>query len=279
MYLGIDIGGTKTLIASLDDNGTITQKIRFETPKDYDLFILSVKRAAGELTHKDFTAGGVGAPGRIDRRDGSGISFGNLPWQNVPIDTDIEKIFNCPVIVENDAKMAGLSEAMMVKDTYNRVLYITVSTGIGYGLIVNQQIETAIGDTGGRKLLAEHKGKLVPWESFASGRAIVERYGKRAEDIHDEKTWKAIVRDLKPGILELIAVTEPEVIVFGGSVGTYFERWGKLLTTELKKYETPFLPLPDLRGAARPEEAVLFGCYDLAKATFRKAETHRANAR
>src|SRR4029077_13682232 len=100
-----------------------------------------------------------------------------------------------------------------------------------------------IGDGGGRTILLEHEGKLVPWEDFVSGRAIVARYGKRAEEINDQATWKAIVRELKLGFLELIAVMQPDVIVVGGSVGNYFERFKKPLEEMLKQYETPLVPI------------------------------------
>lgn len=271
MYVGVDIGGTKTLLASLDDNGVITQKIRFETPKKYDFFLHELRFALHKLDTQEFHAGGVGAPGKIDRKHGRGEWFPNIGWKDVPLQHDIERILKCPVVLENDAKMAALSEAMMVKDRFSKVLYITVSTGIGYGLVVDQEIETSIADLGGSSILLEHHGRLTPWESFASGKAIVSRYGKRAEDIHDQATWRKIVRDLKPGLLELIAVTEPEVVVFGGSVGTFFDRYGKLLQEEIEKHRTPLVTLPELRGACRPEEAVLYGCYDLAKTTYGKA--------
>lgn len=284
MYLGVDIGGTKTLVASLDDHGVITEKIRFETPKTYEEFLDNFKTAKSQLKCYDYQSGGVGAPGIIDRVRGCGLWFGNLTWENVPLDADIERIMKCPIIVENDAKMAALSEAMLLKHKYSKVLYVTISTGIGYGLVVDQKIVSSIGDGGGRKMLVEHRGKLVPWESFASGRAIVARYGKKAQDITDAATWRAIVRDLKLGLLELIAVTEPEVIVFGGSVGAYFDRFGKYLEEELEKYKTPLVNLPHLVAAQRPEEAVLFGCYDLARETFDakrggQKKEHRANAR
>lgn len=273
MYAGIDIGGTKTLVAAIDDNGVILNKIRFETPQDYDLFILSIRRAIRELQIDDFQAAGVGMPGKADEH-GRGIWYGNLKWHNVPIQHDIEKAFHCPVVVENDAKMAALSEAMLLKE-YSKVLYVTVSTGIGYGLVVDQKIDENIGNYGGTALLVEHHGKLTPWESFASGRAIVERYGKRAADITDKTTWEAIARDLTKGLVELIAVSEPDVIVFGGSVGAYFSHFGKLLESELQRYKTPLVKLPKLRPAERPEEAVLYGCYDLAKATYgRKSHAH-----
>jgi predicted NBD/HSP70 family sugar kinase len=268
MYAGVDIGGTKTLVAALDDNGVIVEKIRFETPKTYEAFLDEFKKAFKQLEHHDFSAGGVGAPGKIDPVRGCGVWFGNLTWENVPLDHDIERIMHCPMVVKNDAQMAALSEAMLLKETYHKVLYVTVSTGIGYGLVVDGVIDEALSAHGGKNILVEHHGRLVPWESFASGRAIVKRYGKRASEITDEKTWRAIVRDLRPGLLELIAITEPEVIVFGGSVGTYFDRWGTLLQAELDKLKTPLVSVPKLMSAQRPEEAVLFGCYDLAKETF-----------
>ena len=186
----------------------------------------------------------------------------------MPLQADVERICHCPIVVENDAKLAALSEAMLLKDRYRKVLYITVSTGIGIGLAVDGAIDTSIGSGGGRTILLEYRGKMTPWEDFASGHAIVERYGKMAVDITDEKTWRAIARDLAKGLIEVIALTEPEVIVFGGSVGVYFERYGKLLAEELKAYELPLVKIPALREAQRPEEAVVYGCYDLAKQRF-----------
>jgi predicted NBD/HSP70 family sugar kinase len=268
MYAGIDIGGSKTLAASLDDNGVILQKIRFETPKNYDEFLAQLATAFGTIEAKDFRAAGVGAPGSIDRKHGRGVSFGNLGWRDIPLAADIEQIVHCPVVIENDAKLAALSEAMLVKDAYDKVLYVTVSTGIGLGLVVNQMIDTSFGDGGGRTMLVEHNDKLVPWESFASGHAIVERYGKMAKDIDDEQTWRSIARDLSVGFLELIALTQPGIVVIGGSVGTHFKKYEKLLVSELKKYETPLFCIPPIIGAARAEEAVLYGGYDLAKATY-----------
>ncbi len=272
MYVGVDVGGTKTLVATLTNDGVIREHRKFPTPHNYQHFLLELAHSVAFLTTQDFVACGVGiAATNIDRHRGLGVNFGNLPWRNVPVLADVEKIVHCPTVMENDAKLAGLSEAMLLKHEYSRVLYVTVSTGIGYGFTVDGVIDTNIGDGGGRAIVLEHKGKFVPWESFASGHAIVERYGKRAEDIHDDKTWQAICRDLGLGLSELIAVTQPEVIVIGGSVGTYFDRYRHLLAEELKRYKTPLVKIPVLRGAQRPEEAVVFGCYDLAKATFGKA--------
>jgi predicted NBD/HSP70 family sugar kinase len=269
MYAGVDVGGSKVLAAVLDDNGVITEHVKFPTPQAYDEFLSELAKTVADFTTKEFKAAGLAIPVTVfDRARGVAVNFGNLPWQNVPIHTDIEKLLHCPTVVENDAKLGGLSEAMLLKDTYHKVLYVTVSTGIGYALIVDGNIDTSLGDGGGRTMLLEHDGKIVPWETFASGQAIVERYGKKAADITDEATWRRIVRDLSVGFLELISMTEPEVIVVGGSVGTYFERYGSYLTEELNKYHLPLLPIPPIVGAQRPEEAVVYGCYDLARQTY-----------
>jgi len=275
MYVGIDIGGTKTLVAVLNEHGVIKERTKFPTPKNYDHFLLELRHALAHFKHHDFKAGGVGMPVTVfDRDHGRGVNFGNLPWKNVNIQHDIERICECPIVLENDAKLAALSEAMLLKHKYSKVLYVTISTGIGIGLVVNGVIDTNIGDGGGRALQLEHRGHTMPWEDFASGRAIVERYGKRAEDIHDHETWVKICRDLAKGFTQLIAIAEPEVIVIGGSVGTYFDRYGRILKAEIAKYHIPLLTMPDLHQAKRPEEAVIYGCYDYAKQKFSHAAAH-----
>lgn len=268
MYLGIDVGGTKTLVASLTDAGVITESKTFPTPKRYDHFLLELKHCLSHFKTKDFKAAGIGLPGRIDRELGYFIRGGNITWKNEHVRPDITRIAHAPVVVENDAKLAALSEAMLLKDKYTHVLYITISTGIGAGVVVNQRLDPDYLNMESGHAVFEHKGKMMVWEKFASGKAIVERYGKKAADINDQATWKAIVRDFIPGFMSLIANVQPEVIVVGGSVGTHFQKYGKLLKTELKKYETPLTPIPTLCKAQRPEEAVIYGCYDLAKSIF-----------
>jgi predicted NBD/HSP70 family sugar kinase len=269
MYIGVDVGGTKTLVAVLNGQGVIKEKTVFPTPDSYAHFLKEIETCQHTFKTKDFKAGGVGIPSTIFNRDtGVAVRFGNLPWKNVSLQPDLEKIFACPIAVENDAKLAGLSEAMLLKDTYSKVAYVTVSTGIGYALINKGVIDTSVGDGGGRTIMLDHKGKLMAWEDFASGRAITERYGKKAAEITDEATWKEISRNLAKGFVHLIAILQPEVIVIGGGVGTHFDRFGKLLTDELEKYKLPLNELPKLLPAGRPEEAVIYGCYDYAKQVY-----------
>ena len=268
MYLAIDIGGTKTLVATLNDDGVIIERVRFETPKKYKDFVSELASTVAKISTNNFVACGVGVPGRLDRQRKTCIAMGNLPWKNVPIHDDVARIVPCPVIIENDAKLAGLSESMLLKGKYGRVLFVTISTGIGIGLIVNQTIDPGLADSEGGQVLVEHGGKMEYWEEVASGEAIVRRYGKRAHDITDKATWKRIAHDIGLGLSDLISVIQPEVIVIGGSVGCYFDRFKEPLLEMLHRYELPITKVPPIIGAARPDDAVLYGCYDLAKSTY-----------
>jgi len=269
MYLGIDIGGTKTLVASLDNRGAITESIKFPTPKEYALFLKELSIAVANLSTKEFIACGVAVPGRVDREKGIAVAFGNLPWTNVPIRHDLHHMLKCPVVVDNDANLAGLSEAMLLRQ-YDCVLYVTVSTGIGTGIITNQKIDPEFADSEGGSIMLEHKGKIMQWEDFASGRAIVKRFGKRADEIEDEKTWKIITKDIAIGLFDLVTFIQPDAVVLGGGVMTHLDRFDDLLMKDLKRFETPMTPLPPILRAQRPEEAVVYGCYDLAKSTYGK---------
>ena len=120
-------------------------------------------------------------------------------------------------------------------------------------------------DSESGQILLEHDGKMRTWESFASGKAIVKKYGKRASEIEDERIWRAISKNIALGLVQLIAVVQPDVIVIGGGVGSHFEKFKKPLNEILKKYETPMVTIPPVVGAINAEEAVVYGCYHLAK--------------
>jgi predicted NBD/HSP70 family sugar kinase len=269
MYLGIDIGGTKTLVAALNEHGEILVSLRFETPKDYDAFLHELKHVLrDEMPIQDFRAGCVAAPGTIDRKRGRFERGGNLHWRNVPLQRDIERLTGCPMLIENDANLAGLSEAMLLREQHQKVLYVTISTGIGTGFIVDQKIDPGMADSEGGEILLQRGNKTVTWESFASGKAIYARYGRKASEINDKRTWEAIAKDLAVGFTDLLAVTEPDVVVIGGGVGHYLEKFHGLLIARLKAIATPMVPIPPILKAQRPDEAVVYGCYDLARSVY-----------
>jgi len=263
MYLGIDVGGTKTLVTSLTNEGVIKEEFRFPTPKDYQEFLAEVATNVAQLSTKDFRACGIGIPGIVDNR-GHGMNFGHLSWHDVPVQADIERIAHCPVAIENDAKLAGLSEAMLVKE-YRRVLYVTVSTGIGIGYIVDQHIDPNLRTDEGGHILLEHRGKYRRWEEFAAGSAIVREFGKPLKDINNQHDLRIIARNIAIGLIDHIAILTPDLIVIGGSVGTHFPKYSEYLQEYLEKYDSPMIQLPKIQAAQRPEKAVVYGCFDLAK--------------
>ncbi len=213
----------------------------------------------------------MAVPGRLDRDKGLALGYGTLKWSEAPIEADVERLANCPIVIENDAKLAGLSEASLIKKEFKNVLYVTIGTGISSALITDGKINAALADSEGGQILVDYHGRMMQWEDISSGQAIVRRFGKKANEIDDATTWKLIAHDLSLGLIDLIAVIQPEVIVMGGGVNTNFEKYLPYLQKELKKYETPLVPLPPIRKAARPDEAVLYGCYELTKEKYAHA--------
>ncbi len=273
MYITLDIGGTKTLIAAVNNNGEIVEEAKFPTPNKYDHWLLELRNAAAHMEHKEYKAGGIACPGTIDRQHGRIVEQPNLPWLNEPLQADCEKVFKCPVIIENDANLAALSEAMLHPD-YERVLYVTISTGIGTGVVFKQRLDPGMLNSEGGQVLLEHKGRYTTWEKLSAGRMLFKHFGKRVGDIpaDDTAAWKYIVRHLTLGLFTNIAVTQPQLVIIGGSIGTYFERYGKLLQSELDKHRIPVVPIPKVVAAQRPERCVTYGCYELAKQTYGHAD-------
>jgi predicted NBD/HSP70 family sugar kinase len=267
MYLAVDIGGTKTLLACFDKSGKVTEQVKFPTPHDYGAFLADLQHSIDKLAVKDFQKAAVAVPAKLDRDRGIAIAFGNLDWEYIPIEADIERIVNCPVLIENDAKLAGLSEALLVKDEFNKVLYVTISTGIGGALIIDGIIDPRFADMEVGQILLEHQGKLRDWEDFASGRAIQKKYSKRVSDIpdEDEQAWYGIARNIAIGLIDLMATLTPEVVILGGGVGAHLDKFKDRLVEELKIYENPMFTIPPIRQAVRSEEAVIYGCYELIK--------------
>ncbi|PID32183.1 hypothetical protein CR970_01880 [Candidatus Saccharibacteria bacterium] len=267
MYATIDIGGTKTLITVFTAHGEAKESVKFPTPRDYDQFKSELSAALQGLEHHDFQAACVAAPGRIDHKNGVAMVFGNLPWVNAPIQADVESVLHCPAILENDAKLAALSEALLVRDQYRKVLYVTISTGIGGGLVIDGQIDPDFDSIEIGQMLLEYDGELRRWEEFASGKAFQAKYNMRVGDMPDDNNgaWYWFARNIAIGMVHLAATLAPEVIIVGGGAGGHLDKFQERLAEQLKIYETPLLTMPPIQVAKRPEEAVVYGCYDLAR--------------
>lgn len=265
MYLGIDIGGTKTLLGRFTKDGDLQETLKFPTPADYTEFLFLLANNVARITTKPWKLACVGAPGKVNHATGVVEVFGNLRWTNTPLLSNIHSIANCQVLLENDAKLAGLSEARLLKPIPHKVLYITISTGIGGSLVIDGTLDQDLTDSEVGWMLHEHNGKVVTWESFVSGKAILKRFGKMASQITDPHVWKLISHDMALGLIDINAMVQPNIVIIGGGVGAHFAKFKKPLSDELKKYESTLVRAPKLVGAKNAEQAVLLGCYQLMK--------------
>lgn len=265
MYLGIDIGGTKTLIGRFTKDGQLQEMLKFPTPARYQDFVKELAYNVARITTKPWKLACVAAPGTINHKTGVVEAFGNLTWKNVALVHDVHAITNSDVLIENDAKLAGLSEARLLKPPLHKVLYVTISTGIGAAVVIDGNLDRDLTDGEVGWMLHERDGKMVTWESFASGKAITKRFGKMAKDITDPHVWKIISHDIALGLIDVSAVIQPDIIIIGGGVGSHFARFKMPLKAALKEYESPLVKAPKVVGAKNPEHAVLFGCYQMMK--------------
>ena len=266
MIIGVDIGGTKTSIASFSESGKLLEEKHFETPEDYNDFLTTLYKHALSLDIKKAKIACVAVPGFIDRKKGIVYRLGNLPWQNKSIKRDISELFAVAVYIENDSKLAALAEARIIQSTYRRVLYITLSTGIGTALVIDGKLSKDVIDSEAGKMPLLHEGKITPWEDFASGRAFFERYGKRAVDVEDEKIWKEYSRYVNCGLGILCATYQPEVVIFGGGLGQRLTRFKPHLEQYLEKNLYPIIRQPsELLSTHYRSQSVIYGCYAYAK--------------
>jgi glucokinase len=152
--LGIDIGGTKLAVVVADDRGRLLHKIRQPThahqgPQAVMQKMLSlVRRILNEasLSAADIVCMGVSCPGPVNTETGVIYSPPNLPgWGEISLKVILEQEFGIPAKFENDANAAALAEMMFGAGMdYKNMIYLTMSTGIGGGVIIDRRY------TGGR---------------------------------------------------------------------------------------------------------------------------------
>jgi glucokinase len=263
MLVAVDTGGTKTLVATFSRSGKILRDQRFPTPRDPQEYLELLGTTILELTEdKTIDAISVAIPGVT--RGNVVVWCTNLSWFDFRVGTELKKRFKCPIFVENDANLAGLAETKALPKKFDNSLYITVSTGIGMGLIVDHKIHPALDIAEPEHMLLEYDGKLREWGSFASGRSIRKTYDSYARDIHDRHIWNQIADKISRGLLVLIPTINPDIIIIGGSIGTYFDRYEHALTKLLRERLYKHIVVPPIRQAVHPEEAVVYGCYYFA---------------
>ncbi|MFZ1249609.1 MAG: ROK family protein [Candidatus Saccharimonadales bacterium] len=264
-YLCVDFGGTKTLVCIIDDQKNITTEVRFETPEHYPDFVERLSQEIRNLPEK-FTSGVMSVPGLIDQTTGTILALGNRAWQNFPLHADLQERTGVNMHLLNDARLGALAEGVALKDQFSKVLFITVSTGIGGGLCVNGTLDHSLDDTEFGKMPLMYEGTYQPWEEFASGRAIVATYNQRASDITDPTIWQEVAGKLAVGLGPLIAVLQPEAIVFGGGAGQQADKFKDFLRDAVEPRLHPVIRKPKAYLATQIKDVnVIHGCYYYAK--------------
>lgn len=274
MYIGIDIGGSKILLGLANAQGRILSTQKLPTPADGRSGLHVIEYRIRELLDgRPLFAIAVSAPGPLDFKTGTILNPPNQhEWHNVPIGPELRRLFKVPVVVENDANAAGLAEAISgAGQTHGTVLYVTISTGIGTGLIIEDEVYHGANDTEGGHITIQPGGPQCGcgghghFESVVSGRAIQRRFGRPASAITDAGTWDLIAKDMALGLANLIAITAPDIVVLGGGVSVHWKRFNKPLLAHLKEVASLQYPLPPIVPAKRIETAPLYGTILLAK--------------
>ena len=183
-FLGFDIGGTKCSIVLGDRNFTIHEKIVFatQTERGYQEIINDFKNHVCHLFEKydkkNLVKIGISCGGPLDSEKGVIYSPPNLPgWDSVPIVEIFKKEFNVDVQVQNDANACALAEWLMGADAGTKnMIFMTFGTGMGAGLILNEQLYAGTNDLAGEVghiRMAEDGpvgfGKAGSFEGFCSG--------------------------------------------------------------------------------------------------------------
>jgi predicted NBD/HSP70 family sugar kinase len=261
MIVAVDTGGTKTLIAGFNRAGEIVEQFKFPTPKTPHEYIEVLCRHLGEhFGGKHVDALSIAMPGIVD--DGVAIWCNNLKWKNFDVAQALRGILRgAPIYVENDANLGGLAEARQLDPPSDSVFYVTVSTGIGSGIITDGHINHALRFSEAGRTKVEFKGKIREWETFASGKAIRRDFHKYGADITSKRTWNQIADRISRGLIATIPVLQPATIVIGGSMGTHFDHYGPELRRLVDGHLPEHIPTPRIVKATHPEEAVIYGCY------------------
>src|SRR6266851_4722452 len=170
MLAGIDLGGTQVRVALARSDGRLIASVKTKTPLlktpqgMVDWAAAEIDRLRG---NQKVTSIAIGAPGPIDLKRGILVNPPNLPWRNVPLVSMLGRATGAKVHLANDADMAGLGEFYHGAGRGTRhMVYITWSTGIGGGLIIDGRLHA--GPSSAEPDWAIAPGRSEPWNGCGS---------------------------------------------------------------------------------------------------------------
>lgn len=253
-YIGIDVGGTNLKAGLVDESGKILAVERtpldFHGAEDFAATLASLARKVAGDARADYV--GVGLPGAVD---GGTVRFTtNIPMENVPLETLFRYHLDLPLLLGNDADCAAVGEYFGGAGRGTRdFAVVTLGTGIGVGLILNEKLRCGDASSEGGHLSVVHGGALCNcgrrgcWERYASATALIEQT-KAAMAAHPESMLHALaeknggvegrtafeaalagdetalavcrtyVEYLADGVVSLVNILRPEAVAIGGGV-------------------------------------------------------------
>jgi glucokinase len=258
--VGIDLGGTRMRAALFDDELQLLD--RREVPTNAkrgrdDTLERMLELVRGVLsTDKPVSGIGISAPGPSNPKTGVLVAPPNLPgWHNVPLVEILQQEFGYPAYLGNDANVAALAEtAIGAARGYRHVIFVTISTGIGGGIICDGRLllgrDGLAAEVGHMPLVIGAEERVTTLEKEAAGPALARKVRARIEQGEKSLVSEIVGGDLDKisggvvgraaeqgdalalsvvrragwvvglGITSLLHVFNPEIIVFGGGVST-----------------------------------------------------------
>lgn len=264
-YIGIDLGGTKIAAGIVDENGKIIKKDSMPTGRTRkseeivnDICML-IRKLLNDtnLSESDIYSVGIGSPGSLDREQGVIIANFNLSFKYVAIRDAIQKVISVPVFLENDANCAAIAESVAgVAKGVEYAVLITIGTGIGGGIIINNKLYIGSNGAGAElgHVVIDLNGEACTcgrkgcWEAYSSATALIrqtkaaasknplskilelvdgdlERIDAKtafdAAKLGDETAINVVDRYidmLADGLANMVNIFQPDVIAVGGGV-------------------------------------------------------------
>lgn len=303
LAVAVDLGGTRCRVALVGRQGDLHHRREFPTeseegPDDILQRIAAAIKTAIAAAPPGAQVVGVGlvVPGPVDPWRGIIYQAPNLPgWEDLPLADRLEALCGLPVRVGNDANLAALGEHRFGAGRgVSHLIYLTVSTGVGGGMIVEDRLllgsRGVAGEPGhmtidlpGERCNCGNYGCL---ETLASGTAIARHAaaalaaGRRsvlgrpgdhptaadvaraaaANDPLAVELLENAARALGVGIVNLLHLFDPRLVVLGGGVSRAGERWWRVVRAEVERRAMPvYLKGLQIVPAALGDDAGLFG--------------------
>ena len=264
VYIGLDIGGTKIMIAAADDEGNILRRARVATSLHLEEDLNNIDTLIARVAENEKIQGmGAAIGGPLDWEKGIVSPLHQPAWRNIPLKEIMEARWDCPFHVDVDTNVAALGEYCWGGVSAKRFLYLTLSTGMGGGFLVDGKIYR--GQAGAHPEVGHQSinfrcanpsavqcecGARDCLEALISGNAIRRIYGKPAETM-SSGDWAEVAYNLGQGLRNMATLYAPEVIRIGGGVAVgggenFIQAARTVMEEHLKLVPVPQVDLSDL---------------------------------